>query len=132
MCEYCVEIMWGRLDPFHGDGKKPNFVWGPFPVHPCAPMQYFCVGMCGAMCESVRQFLSILLLFYYDFEPFYCILLCCTQKKANCLGEEKDSNLKHVWQFPQELGSKSSKISSVILPFVYCTEVSGTTKKAFR
>ena len=37
-----------------------------------------------------------IILFYYCFEPFYCILLCCTQKRANCYDEEKDLNLVHV------------------------------------
>ena len=30
------------------------------------------------------------------FEPFYCILLCCKQKKAHYVGEEKIQKLVYV------------------------------------
>ena len=46
MCGHCVNIAWGRLDPFDGDGKidpkdGSKFCAGASPRIPYIPIQYY-------------------------------------------------------------------------------------------
>ena len=55
-----MEITWVRLDPFHGDGKNPNFLWGPSPFIPTHPQTIFLRGDAwgnawGGYVGSVRE-----------------------------------------------------------------------------